>query len=244
LPPIVGDGPIASYPVRPVSDGVDEAARERLASLGEIAAEIAHELRNVLQIIASSAYVARREAARGDAAAALPHMAKAERHAYVAQGIVNDLMALARGDAILAEPVVVAETISLAREAFEAGAAHWEDALQPRDLRIDAHPALLARTLHVLYENAILASAPRVVRITTRAGKTEDGGWLKVSDDGPGIAPELGGRLFEPLVTARPGGTGLGLALARRIVAAHGGNLTVVPSACGATFRVVLPTRS
>jgi signal transduction histidine kinase len=224
--------------------------RERLAVVGEIAAEVAHELRNVLQIISSSAYVARQEVDRGDAAAARPHVLKIEKHARMAHGIVDDLMALARGEALLSEPVLLVEIVVAARAELGDGAADWDDALDPRDLRVRAHPGLATRLLHVLYENAIHASAPRKVTIATRA-RTEPGCVvIEVQDDGPGVPAEIAARVFEPLVTARPGGTGLGLALARRIAAAHGGSIELVapgpgadgePQAGGATFRIELP---
>jgi signal transduction histidine kinase len=231
----------------------DSDARERLAVVGEIAAEVAHELRNVLQIISASAYVARQEAGRGDAAAALPHVAKIEKNARVAHGIVDDLMALARGETLSSEPVLFAEVLVAARAelaAHGAGAAHWDDALDPRDLRIRAHPGLLVRLMHVLYDNALLASAPRAPQIATRASTVDGRVFVEVSDDGPGVPAELVPRIFDPLVTARPGGTGLGLALARRIVSAHGGTIGLVPSKGasdathapeGASFRIEFP---
>jgi signal transduction histidine kinase len=227
-----------------VGSPADSDARERLAAVGEIAAEVAHELRNALQIISASAYVARQETSKGDADAALPHIAKIERNARIAHGIVDDLMALARGEALTLEPVLLAEVLLAARADVARGAAQWEDALDPRDLRVKAHPGLLVRLLHVLYDNAILASAPRPPRIVTRAALVDRPSprfLLEVSDDGPGVPAELASSVFEPLVTARPGGTGLGLALARRIAAAHGGTIELVARQSGATFRIALP---
>jgi signal transduction histidine kinase len=228
-------------------------ARERLAVVGEIAAEVAHELRNVLQIISSSAYVARQEVDRGDAAAAKPHVAKIEKHARLAHAIVDDLMALARGEALLSEPALLIEIVVAARVDLGDDVADWEDALDPRDLRVRANPGLASRLLHALYENAIHACAPRRATIATRA-RTEPGRVvIEVQDDGPGVPAEIAARVFEPLVTARPGGTGLGLALARRIAAAHGGSIELLPHGArsdgtpggvGATFRIELPESS
>jgi signal transduction histidine kinase len=96
--------------------------------------------------------------------------------------------------------------------------------------------------LHALYDNSVAACAPRAPRVVTRARR--DGGGpvvIEVADDGPGVPAAIAPRIFEPLVTGRTGGTGLGLALARRIVAAHGGSIALVPSSKGATFRIELP---
>jgi signal transduction histidine kinase len=219
---------------------LDEEAKERLAVVGEIAAEVAHELRNVLQVISASAYVARQEAAKGDAAATVPHVSKIEKNARIAHAIVDDLMALARGETLHSEPVLLAEVVVSARADLPDGAADWVDALAPTELRVRAHPGLLGRLLHVLYDNAVQASAPRAPRIETSARADSGRVVIEVRDDGPGVPPEIADRVFEPLVTARPGGTGLGLALARRIATAHGGTIDLGhgPGAC---FRIELP---
>ncbi len=226
----------------PSDDGNE--TRERLEVVGEIAAEVAHELHNVLQVISSSAYVARQEVDRGDASAAKPHVAKIEKHARIAHGIVDDLMALARGETLRSELVPLASAVAAARCDFALDAAVWDDALDPSDMSVRAHPGLLARMLHALYENAIHASAPRRPTITTRARAEAGRVVAEVADDGPGVPADIASRIFEPLVTARPGGTGLGLALARRIAVAQGGSIALVPSRDGgATFRIELPGR-
>jgi signal transduction histidine kinase len=225
---------------------------QTFAVLGELAAEAAHELRNVLQIISSSAFVARVELERGEAAAAQPHLAKVEKHARVAHAIVDDLLALARGEAVRREHVPLRHVLDEARADFDPAVATWTDDVG-HDLEVHAHPALLARLLHALYDNAILACAPRCARITTRAERRADRFVLEITDDGPGVPESIAETLFEPLVTARPGGTGLGLALARRIAIAHGGTLALGARdgereddreddhPPGATFRLELP---
>ena len=222
-------------------EGRDDA-RERLLAIGEIAAEVAHELRNVLQVITANAYLARQ-----DPAGSAPVLLKIEKNARIAHLIVDDLMALARGEAARATPTRVAEIVLAARSELAGGAADWDDSLAPVGLRARVHLGLATRLLHALYENAVAASAPRVPKVSTRAHVEGDWTVIQVEDDGPGVPPALAARIFEPLVTGRTGGTGLGLALARRIAAAHGGTIALAevkggggpgPGAC---FEVRLP---
>ena len=226
-----------------------EDPRERLAAIGEIAAEVAHELRNALQIISANVYLAKQDLAKSE-----PHLAKIERNALIAHGIVDDLMALARGEPAHAEPVLLGLVLSSARETLpprtssaESGIhedgppAIFVDEIAPVDLQVRAHHGLLARLFHVLFENAVAASAPAQPTIVTRAWRADDRIVMEVADDGPGVPPEVRATLFQPLVTARAGGTGLGLALARRVAAAHDGTIALVPSERGATFRIELP---
>lgn len=225
------------------ASGALAADREqRLVAIGEIAAEVAHELRNALQIVSANVYLARQNLAASE-----PHLAKIERSTRLAQGIVDDLMALARGEPTRAEPVTVAEVVALARETLPEGAA-FEDVITPPGLLVRAHLGLASRLLHALYENSIRAAAPRPVRIQTTAARVDGIGGngpervaLVIADDGPGVPADIADTLFEPLVTRSTGGTGLGLALARRIVDAHGGTIAHVPTATGATFRIELP---
>jgi signal transduction histidine kinase len=215
--------------------------RERLVAMGEIAAEVAHELRNALQIISANVYLAKQDLSKSE-----PHLGKIERSARLAHGIVDDLMALARGEPAHAEPIFLFEVVVASREDLPERGASYEDAIEPAQLRVRAHQGLLARCLHVLYENAIAACTPRAPTIVTRARAEEGRIVIEVEDDGPGVPAEIAATIFEPLVTARAGGTGLGLALARRVVAAHGGTIALVSQPAdrqGATFRIELPTR-
>ncbi len=225
-----------------MSSASGDDARDRLATVGEIAAEAIHELRSVLQTISASAYVAGLEVSRGDAVSARPHIAKIEKSARTAHAIVDDLMALARGETVTREPVLLSDAIATARA--DLGSAHWVDALEPSDLHLRAHPGLFARLLHVIYENALEASKPRQPTVITRARSDRGRTIVEVEDDGPGVPPSIAATVFEPLVAARKGGTGLGLALARRIAIAHGGSIAHVPRepGRGTTFRVEVPS--
>jgi len=217
-----------------------EDRKERLVAIGEIAAEVAHELRNALQIVSANVYLARQNLAESG-----PHLLKIERSARLAHNIVDDLMALARGEPAHAEPVPLVDTLMLAREMLPEPGADLEDIIEPNSLVVRAHAGLASRMIHALYENAIRATAPRRCHIVTRASKTPDGSGvvITVSDDGPGVPQEIAGSLFEPLVSARAGGTGLGLALARRIADAHGGTIALTQTSDkGATFEIIFPS--
>lgn len=202
-----------------------ESGRERLLLLGEIAGEIAHELRNTLQVVTTHAYLARQdpEASSPQIAA---HIAKIEKSARMAQSIVDDVLSLARGDPLRLESTTLEDVLALARSQSHAAVA-WDDPKEP--VPLDAHPLLLSRLFKVLFENAAQAGA-------TRVSVTASGPTITVVDDGPGVPAELAPRIFEPLATAREGGTGLGLSLAKRIADAHHATLALVPSKRGACF--------
>ncbi|HWL88896.1 MAG TPA: HAMP domain-containing sensor histidine kinase [Polyangiaceae bacterium] len=216
----------------------DDEARERFITIGEIATEVAHELRNALQVITASAYVARQ-----DPSASAVHIQKIERHARLAHSIVDDLMSLARGEPAHAEPILLYDVLVAARTEIGAGRAVWNDAISPADVRVRAHAGLAIRLFHALYENAIHASLPHPPTITTRAWIDAQSLVIEVGDDGPGVPAGIASQIFDPLVSGREGGTGLGLSLARRIAAAHAGGLALVATSAGAMFRLTLPHR-
>jgi signal transduction histidine kinase len=211
--------------------------REELWVLGEIAGEAAHELRNALAVVSASATMLRSP----DPAQREVHIAKIERNARVAQGVLDALMSLARGDELVGEPVAVAEAIAEARRDVSGSVAYADDV--GAELKVRGSELLLSRMFRVLYENAIQAGATRVETKASTSGQTIV---IDVRDDGPGVDEAYRATLFDPLVTTKAQGTGLGLALARRVARAHGGDITLAesaPSMTGAAFRIVLPSR-
>lgn len=198
-----------------------EAHAEMTASfdiLGELAAELVHELRNSLQVIATQAYLGRDNAGRAQASCVV-----IERQAAEAQATIADIFALA-------DP---ANALSLQRTTLgELSAANGRSAppqatftFEGEDLPLTVHPRLFARALRLLYDNAVAIGAT-AIRTTTVAGT--DHTFVFVEDDGPGVPEAIRDSLFTPFVTMRRGGTGLGLSLAKRIAKAHGGELTLV----------------
>ncbi len=206
-----------------------EVGRTSLLLLGEIAAEAAHELRNALAVISGSASVMR----TADPAQREAHLAKIERNARLAQNVVDALFALARGEAVRGEPVVIADAIAEARRDV-TGAVEYIDDVGATSIR--GSIVLLARMFRVIYDNAIQAGAKR---ITTHATSSAGVLTIEIRDDGPGIPDAIHETLFEPLVTTKKDGTGLGLALARRVAKAHDGDIALGP-APGACFLITM----
>ncbi|MGG5260659.1 DUF4153 domain-containing protein [Phycicoccus avicenniae] len=172
-------------------------------------------------------------------------LAQAER----LSALVGDLLDLSRIDAGVAPlalgPVRVADLLE--RAVAEAGVSgrpvRVRQVVEPRDLEVSADPARLAQLVANLADNAVRHSPPYgEVRLSARLDGPAH--WvLEVRDEGPGIAAEDAGRVFERFGTGADsaGGTGLGLAIVRWVCELHGGRVEVVPGDGGACFRVTLP---
>jgi signal transduction histidine kinase len=205
------------------------AQSEKLAALGQLAAAIAHEVRNPLAVVRSSAQGLGETLPPGDADG---HRATSFIVAEVDRlsSVVNALLAFARPLQLQTRPTaipeVVARALTLAGAEFTSKRvrlAHDEPAGLPL---VQADGDLVCQVLVGLLANAAEATPAGgdvVVRARASNGTVE----LAVADSGPGIAPELRGRVFEPFFTTRANGTGLGLAVARQIVEAHGGRIDV-----------------
>jgi signal transduction histidine kinase len=201
-----------------------------------MAGEAAHELRNALVVIAASATLLR----SADASVREGHIAKIERNTRIAQGVLDALLAIARGESVRGNAVALAAAMAEARKdaAGPEGELVYADDV-PAELAARGNEILLSRMFRVLYENAAQAGAKNV---TTRAAREGDVITIDVIDDGPGVPREVRATLFDPLVTTKKTGTGLGLALVRRVARAHGGDVELTPSASGAHFRVTRGT--
>jgi CheY-like chemotaxis protein len=85
---------------------------------------------------------------------------------------------------------------------------------------------------------------PREIRVKTRYAESQDRVCIEISDNGPGVSPEVAKRIFEPFFTTKPqgAGTGIGLSFSHGVIEAHGGTLTLANGDGGATFVIELPT--
>jgi two-component system sensor histidine kinase HydH len=223
----------------------DMARGERLATVGNLAAAVAHEIRNPLSAVSMGLQRLRAE------------FEPAEREEYrrmvdLVQGevrrlnaIVEEFLSLARPIQLRPEPVPVAALLDEIRRLVEPQAGRAGIVVE--QTIPDALPALRAdrdRVKQVLLNlvlNAIEAM-PSGGRLTLGGTASGPVVTLAVTDTGSGIPPELLPRVFEPYVTTKTRGLGLGLAIARRIVEAHGGRIEAESGAGrGTCFRVTLP---
>jgi signal transduction histidine kinase len=107
-------------------------------------------------------------------------------------------------------------------------------------VRARCDPDMVEQILLNLLKNAIEAARP-AGHVRVSVGAVGDRAELLVADDGPGLSREMREQLFSPFATTKAGGTGLGLAVSRRLARAHDGELELVPTESGVTWRLLLP---
>ena len=215
---------------------------ERLATIGQFAAGIGHELRNPLGVVESSAYLVTRrlEALHISDASLNRHMEKIAVEVKRSGKTINDLLELARSRPLHRRRINAHEFIDQAIAAANLPAGVQVLVNAPADVEVDVDPDQLGRVLTNLFINASQAMDGRG-HIWVDARRDGAGATLSVRDDGPGVAPQLRDRIFEALFTTKAKGSGLGLALSRRIAEAHGGTVVLEPSDRGAAFRIAIP---
>jgi len=203
--------------------------RERLSSLGMLAAEVAHEVRNPLAVVRMLWHSAVRGLkVSGDRAQDLERI---EAKLGQMNTILDRILNLARSaDPEMQEldaAELAEEVMLLTRTKLATARIHPELKVPSRGMaRIRGDRSLLEQALLNLVLNAVEAM-PAGGDLRMEVRKEGEGVVLAVQDRGPGMKKEVSERLFEPFLTRRPGGTGLGLALVRRTVEAHGGTVRV-----------------
>lgn len=209
----------------------------RLAALGEMSAVLAHELKNPLTSLKGHAQLLAEDLEQDPKLSAKG--ARIVSEALRLEQRMNDLLAFAKGGALHLAP---ADASAVLRAAVEsAGAGRVDVRAEPVSWPVDS--SRLQQALENVVRNAVEAS-PEGARV--EASVRADGGKLRITvrDHGPGIADGDAEKIFEPFVTRKVKGVGLGLAVTRRIIELHGGTIAArnVPPG-GAQFDLVLPKK-
>lgn len=222
------------------------AVTERIAARREIARRVAHEIKNPLLPIRASVETLRRLRARNDPAFD-EYFDEATRTVLdeVARisNIVGEFTRFARLPAPQPAPFNAEEAVRGVVSLHAAAGAPIDFEAEPCP-ELNADRDQLVQVVTNLVQNAQQALAGQANgRVTVRLGREQDKLVLSVSDNGPGIAPEMRARLFEPYATTKAEGTGLGLAIVQRIVVEHGGEISAGDAGDhgGASFVVKLP---
>jgi len=214
------------------------AEKRELERLGQMSAVLAHEMRNPIAAIKGNLQLlverfAERPKDRDKAGRVLEEAVRLE-------GLTESLLAFVRSGAVEREPVSPTELLARAAEPFASAELRVDTSAAPERWSLDA--ARMERALANLLQNAVQAS-PAPGSVTARVATSPDGQLLfEVRDAGPGVPADALPHLFEPFVTTRLRGTGLGLAVARQVVEAHRGTISAANGeAAGAVLSILIP---
>jgi PAS domain S-box-containing protein len=215
--------------------------KERLAVLGQLAGGLAHQIRNPLGSIANATSILKAQLKSSSIPDdALRAIGVIDEETWRANRIITDLLDFARVRPAQPARVNVGELLDMvvAAERIPGGIEVSIEADGVPAVAIDL--GQVRDALENLVRNAAEAM-PSGGRMAIHAHA--DGRWvvLRIADTGPGILPAVQPRLFEPLVTSKPYGMGLGLPTARALIENQGGSVRAVPSPLGACFEVRLP---
>jgi two-component system sensor histidine kinase PilS (NtrC family) len=231
----------AAYSVLFIEDTTrarEQAQQLKLAALGRLTANIAHEIRNPLAAISHAAELLQEEK-RAEDRSRLTRII--HDNTLRLERLVSDVLQLSRRDRIAAEPIRAARWLAEFLDEFVANEAVPRSRFAveaPGELWVHFDREHLRQVLWNLLRNAVryASGAPGSVRIAAR--RDGDGVEIGVLDDGPGVPAADQAQLFEPFFTTEAKGTGLGLYLARELCAANRATLEYVDDGAGAHFRI------
>lgn len=217
----------------------DQAQQLKLAALGRLTANIAHEIRNPLSAITHAGDLLREEH-RGSGQGRL--IAIIRDNAERLDRMVRDVLELSRRDRIQPEPLRLRVFLSAFVDDFTRIEGIAGDAFEidvPADLEVECDRVHLNQVLWNLMRNAWRHCSKRRASVRVVGNRRGPRIELHLVDDGEGVPKELQAQLFEPFFTTLSSGTGLGLYIARELCAANRATLDYVDRGLGADFRIV-----
>jgi len=219
----------------------EQSNRDRLASIGRMLAGLLHDLKTPMTIISGYAQLM---AASDESGQREKYVEQIQRQFDLMAGMTREVLAFARGDTdLVVRKVYVnrfAEELTTQLGAATSGRGIDFEVEARYDGIAYFDEQKLLRVFHNLARNAIEAM-PEGGRLRVTVDKDADQIVWTVKDTGPGIPPEIHGRMFELFATGKKGGTGLGLAIVKKIVDDHRGTVTCDTSSDGTTFTIRLP---
>ncbi len=227
------------------------ARTEKLRALGQMAAGVSHDLKNILNPLSLHLQVSARALARGNVDDARTSIAEMKQ--VVVRGVETLERLRSYSRQAKESKTELVELDRLVHEAAQIAKPRMASSGTGRALKIveDLHspPAVMVISGEIvsalvnLVVNAIDAAAPTGGTITLRSGEADGGSFVEVADTGPGMPPDVQKRVFEPFFTTKGAeGTGLGLAMVYATVQRHGGTITLDSApGKGTCFRVWLP---
>jgi signal transduction histidine kinase len=236
-----------SVPARPglaVAVAAAELERRTAPVVETIANQVAHDVRNFAFTIGLQAELGERRTE--GTPEVRNHFAAVLRQVDALKVYLEQLLLYGRP---MAPRPIAADLASIARGEVQALQRAWKAGAPPPVVAVDVaddlgavhwDPRLVGHALRALVDNAVRAADPQP-EVAVRAAARGDRVVVEVADRGPGIAPETLAQLACPMRVRRHGGLGLGLAVARKVAAAHGGELELVTGAGGTTVRLDLP---
>ena len=218
-------------------------ADSQLELIRRIASVVGHELRNPMAVINNSAYFVK--AKLSGAGSLDPKVAKhlgiMESEISRADRLIGDMLTYSRKCEPNAESQPLDPAVQSAVKSFAAPeGGKVELKLGAKDAKAKFDSAMLAQALHRLIDNGFAAQEEKgTVKVAT--GTDKSGVYVAVSDSGAGVDAKVADTLWEPFVTTKPRGLGLGLSLARKLLEANGGSASHESTPKGSTFRLNLP---